>query len=182
MKSFTLFISGLFLSSSLMAAAVDTAQTKFTWTATKKMSAGHTGTVPLKSHDVKFDDKGNITGGEFVIGLSEMDVTDLSGEWKDKFLAHVKGGDFFEVEKYPTAKLVVTSVSGDTAKGKLTIKDKTQDVSVKFKKEGKNYTGKLVFDRTKFGVIYGSGNFFKELTADKVINNDVTVDFTLAVK
>ena len=182
MKSLSLFVTALFMSSSLMASGVDLAQTKFTWTATKKMSAGHTGTVPLKSHDVKFDDKGNITAGEFVISIAEADVTDLSGEWKDKFLAHVKGGDFFEVDKYPTAKLVLNSVSNGTAKGKLTIKDKTQDVSIKFKQDGKKYTGQLVFDRTKFGVIYGSGNFFKELTADKVINNDVTVDFTVAVK
>lgn len=162
--------------------SVDAATSQLTWKATKKVGAGHYGPLKLKSHTAKFNDKGEFVSGEFVADLTSFDVTDLQGEWRDKFLTHVKSADFFEVEKFPTATLVVSEVKGETAKGKLTIKGKTQDVSFPIKKSSTGYQGALVFDRTQFGVIYGSGNFFKELAADKIINNDVSIEFALAVK
>ena len=60
-------------------------------------------------------------------------------------------------------------------------KDKTNPISVSYKKEGKTYTGKMVFDRTKYNIVYGSGNFFKNL-GDKVIHDDVEVNFSIVLK
>jgi polyisoprenoid-binding protein YceI len=167
---------------STFAATVDTSTSNFKWTATKKVGDAHYGPIPVKSHKLETDEQGNLKGGEFVMDLTKVDVTDLQGEWKDKFLGHIKNADFFDVEKYPTAKLVLTSLTDGKAKGKLTIKEKTQDVEFNVKNTGNTYEGKLVFDRTKFDIVYGSGNFFKELTADKIINNDVTVDFKVVVQ
>ena len=124
---------------------------------------------------------GKITGGEFVADLTAFTVTDLEGEWKDKFLGHMKSGDFFDVAKYPTSKLVIKSVKGNKVTADLTVKDKTNEVTFDMKNKGNEYSGKLVFDRTKFGMIYGSGDFFKNL-GDKMINNEVTVDFKFVVK
>ena len=93
----------------------------------------------------------------------------------------MKSEDFFQVEKWPTAKLVIKSVKGEKVKGELTIKDKTNPVEFTAKNEKGFYTGTLKFDRTKFGMIYGSGNFFKNL-GDKMIENDVTLDFKVKVK
>ena len=39
----------------------------------------------------------------------------------------------------------------------------------------------LTIDRTKFGVVYGSGNFFKNL-GDKTISDDFTIDYEFVVK
>lgn len=163
------------------AATVDTAASSFTWKATKKVSKGHYGKIFLKSSSVKMaGDK--ISQGEFVMNMATFTVDDLEGTWEKKFLGHVKSGDFFDIAKFPTAKLVIDGQSGSALNGKLTIKDKTHPVKVSFKKSGKTYTGTLKFDRTKFGMTYNSGNFFKDLAADKVINDEVTLDFKVVLK
>lgn len=43
------------------------------------------------------------------------------------------------------------------------------------------YTGTLKIDRTKFGIVYNSENFFKDLVADKIINNEFDVTFKIIV-
>lgn len=84
--------------------------------------------------------------------------------------------------KYPTATLIIEKQIGkDQVQGKLTIKDKTNPVTLKFNKSNNEYTGKFTFDRTQYGIIYGSGNFFKELAADKIIKNEVTLDFKVVL-
>ena len=55
-------------------------------------------------------------------------------------------------------------------------------MKISYEKKNDRYKGTLSFDRTKFGVIYGSGNFFKKLTADKIINNEVNLDFDLKLR
>ena len=63
----------------------------------------------------------------------------------------------------------------------LTIKSKTNPIKVSYTKKGKTYSGKLKFDRTKFDMIYGSGNFFKNL-GDKIIHDEVVLDFSVVLK
>ncbi len=174
----------LFLSSLLIAfsaqAKIDTTKSKFQWTAGKVTGDKHTGIIPVKSGDLKMKD-GKIIGGEVVMDMKAFTVTDIESEkYNKKFITHVSGPDFFQVEKYPTATLKIKEqVGNNKIKGDLTIKDKTQPVEVTFTKKGETFSGKFSFDRTKFGVIYGSGNFFKELTADKVIKDKVDLDFQL---
>ncbi len=161
------------------AAEVDTAASSFKWTG-KKVTGQHYGTLPVKMASVK-EDKGKIVGGEIVLDITKMTVDDLSGDYEKKFLTHMKSGDFFDVEKWPTAKLVIEKVQGNQASGKLTIKDKTNPIKFKYSKKGDVYSGTLKFDRTKFGMIYGSGDFVKGL-GDKMIYNDVTLDFKVKIK
>lgn len=162
-----------------LAAEVDLGASKFTWKGTK-VTGEHVGEVKLKSAKVQ-DKDGKVTGGEFVIDMTTIAVTDLQGEWAEKFLNHVKTDDFFVVNKYPEAKLVIKSVDGDTYKGDLTVKGKTNPVTFKAKNSGKTYSGKLQFDRTKFDITYGSGSFFKGL-GDKMIHDQVEVDFKVVLK
>lgn len=172
----------LMISNATFGLDVDPTTSSFKWSATKKVGNGHQGIVKLQTQKSTFNDKGELQSGEYVIDLGSMEVTDLEGEWRDKFLTHVKGADFFDVGQYPTAKLVLSSIKGSKASGELTIKGKTQKVTFDVAKSADSYQGKLVFDRTKFGIVYGAGNFFKELTADKIINNDVTVEFNVTLK
>ncbi len=162
-----------------LSADVDLKKSKFKWRGTK-VTGEHFGEVPLKSGSVEVKDN-KITGGKFVIDLTKMTVTDLQGEWADKFLAHIKNEDFFEVGKYPTASLVIEKGDGKTISGQMTIKDKTNPISISYKKSGKTYTGKMEFDRTKYNIVYGSGNFFKNL-GDKVIHDKVEVTFSVVLK
>lgn len=165
--------------STVFAADVDLKKSTLKWEGTK-VTGKHFGKISLKSASV--DMKGDkLTGGEFVVDMNSFTTEDLEGEWATKLIGHLKSKDFFVVEKYPTAKLVIKSVVGKVATADLTIKDKTNEVKFDIKKIGKTYTGVLKFDRTKFGMVYGSGDFFKGL-GDKMIHNDVTVDFKFVVK
>lgn len=179
MKHLILILSALVFSFSSQALEIDTAASSFKWTGTK-VTGKHFGKLPIKSSKLT-DVKGKLSGGEIVLDITKMTVNDLTGDYQKKFLTHMKSPDFFEVEKWPTAKLVVTKLDGKKAYGKLTIKDKTHPVDFAYQEKSGTYTGTLKFDRTKFGMIYGSGNFFKGL-GDKMIHNDVTLEFTVKVK
>ncbi len=176
---FSILVTWFALSFAAQGADVDLAASKFTWKGTK-VTGEHVGEVKLKSASV-VEKEGKVAGGEFVIDMTTITVTDLQGEWADKFLNHVKTDDFFVVNKYPEAKLVIKSVEGDTFKGDLTVKGKTNPVTFKAKQDGKKYSGKLQFDRTKFDIVYGSGAFFKGL-GDKMIHDQVEVDFLVVLK
>ena len=99
----------------------------------------------------------------------------------DKLIGHLKNDDFFGVDKHPTAKLKVKHGMMGKMDAELTVKGITQPVTFSYKQEGKKYTGTLKFDRTKFGIKYGSGSFFDNL-GDKMIHDDVTVDFVVMTK
>lgn len=180
MKSLAILLSLLVSFSAWASGGVDVEKSEFKWTGTK-VTGKHFGKIPVKSAQVKRDKTQKVVGGEFVLDLTQFTVEDLTGEWQEKFVTHMKSEDFFNTAKWPTAKLVIDKMDGKVAEGKLTIRDKTETVKIPYKQEGNKYTGTLKFDRTKFGMIYGSGNFFKNL-GDKMIHNDVTVDFTVQLK
>ena len=158
-------------------AAVDLTKSEFKWTGTK-VTGSHFGTVPLKSASL-VEEKGQLKGGEFVIDLTKLTVGDLQGDMAGKLAGHLKSPDFFNVDKYPTATLKVKAVTGNTVTADLTIKGKTHPVKFDVKREDGAYSGTLKFDRTKFDMVYNSGNFFKDL-GDKVINDEVVLDFKVA--
>jgi polyisoprenoid-binding protein YceI len=168
------------LTISANAANVNLQNSSFTWKGTK-VTGEHYGPIKLKSAKLETNKSGEIKSGEFVIDMSTIKITDLSGEWGDKFLAHIKSADFFDIQKFPTSKLVIKSVKNNVAYASLTIKGKTNDVKVKFTQKGNAYEGELKFDRTKFDMIYGSGNFFKNL-GDKTIHNEVSLKFKVLTK
>lgn len=86
----------------------------------------------------------------------------------------------------PCAHAMVENSKIVNLTGNLTLKGKTNTISfplmIAANTSGSITTkAKFTFDRTKWGVEYGSANFFK-LAADKIINNDIQVSFTLEVQ
>lgn len=133
----------------------------------KTESSSHDGTVKVKSGNLVM--KGNeLAGGDFVLDMNSINATDLSGEYQGKLNGHLKNGDFFEVEKFPTASFKITSVKKNNDKvynrlvtGNLTVKGKTNTVSFPAKVNYANGTvslesNKFSFDRQKFDVAYKS--------------------------
>lgn len=133
----------------------------------KTESSSHDGTVKVKSGNLVM--KGNeLAGGDFVLDMNSINATDLSGEYQGKLNGHLKNGDFFEVEKFPTASFKITSVKKNNDKvynrlvtGNLTVKGKTNTVSFSAKVNYANGTvslesNKFSFDRQKFDVAYKS--------------------------
>ena len=92
--------------------------------------------------------------------------------------------DFFSVEKHNTASLVILSAKKEPngsfrAKGNLKIKGITNEVVVIFIPASEMMTAKLIFDRSKFNVRYGSDSFFDNL-GNRLILNDVVLDVSLS--
>jgi polyisoprenoid-binding protein YceI len=156
-----------------------------------KVGSSHDGTVGIKSGNITLEGT-DLKSLNVVIDMQNMTNDDLSGEWRDKLLAHLKNDDFFAVDKFPESKIVSTKVEslGNNkfkVTGDMTIKDKTQEVvfDVDLATQNNNLTGKtkFTFDRTKYGVQYNSGSFFKNL-GDKLILDDVemTVDIVASKK
>lgn len=165
----------------MAAKKVDIKNSTFKWTGTKKIGEKHYGSIVLKSAQWQ-EKKGKFEKATFVMDMASFTVDDLTGKWEKKFIGHVKNEDFFEVKKYPIATLVLDKKTKTSAKGMLTIKDKTHPISISFTQKKSTYMGTMTFDRTKFGIIYNSSNYFAKLAADRIINNEVTVEFKVILK
>ncbi|MFT4575294.1 MAG: polyisoprenoid-binding protein YceI [Polaribacter sp.] len=145
-----------------------------------KPTGSHNGTVKLVSGTMTIEN-GVIAAGEFVMDMNS--ITDADGS--TRLEGHLKNADFFDVEKYPTSKFVVTSSELEDGKvqvtGDLTIKDVTKSITISAiitEVEGaitfKSETFEL--NRADFNVKYGSKSFFANLK-DKFINDNMEISF-----
>lgn len=179
---------------------LDAAQSTLKWTGYHKGGMNpRFGT--LKGTGTLAVENGAITGGSFTIDINSL-VTDstsvdpsTSGGKKSTDLdAHLKTGDFFEVEKHPTAKFDITSVGAfdaattksvvegatNTISGNLTLKGKTVNVTfpAKVTVTGDEATlvSKFTINRQDWGLTYGTEGSPK----DWMISQEV--DIALDVK
>lgn len=172
---------------------LDTATSTVEWKAFKKMGSSHNGTIKLKSGEVEFK-KDVLVGGTFVVDMKTIANLDLatSPDYQTKLVGHLSSEDFFNAAKFPESTLKIKSVTKSgkdqyAIKADLTMIGNTQPVdftaTVKMDKGAAEGTTTLKIDRTKWGLKYGSGNFFKELAADKIINDEFELTLNLkAVK
>jgi polyisoprenoid-binding protein YceI len=162
---------------------IDAAKSGIVWTG-KKVTGSHTGTINLQSGSVVLKKK-VIIGGTFVVDMTTINTTDLkAGQGKENLDGHLKADDFFGVEKFKTATLVIKSYKTkskgvSTVTADLTIKGITQPITFDITVVGNTATAKLKVDRTKYGIKYGSGSFFSDL-GDKTISDEFELDVKLA--
>ncbi|MEO1486242.1 MAG: YceI family protein [Bacteroidota bacterium] len=162
---------------------VKASESTITWKA-YKVTGSHVGTISLKSGSLEFDgDK--LAGGEFVVDMTTINTTDLTGDYKNKLDGHLNSDDFFAVASNPTSSMVFTKVesTGKNAykvTGDLTIKGITKPITFAVSVYGSKATATLKVDRTKYDVKYGSGSFFDNL-GDKTIYDefDLVVDLQM---
>lgn len=146
----------------------------------KTEASSHNGKINLKSGNILM--KGNqVVGGTFVLDMTSINATDLSGEYQTKLNNHLKNGDFFEADKFPTATYTITSLKKNSDKvynyivnGNLTIKGKTNTVSFPAKIAYSKgvvslVSDKFTFDRQKFDVAYQSS------MQDVLVKNDIDI-------
>lgn len=153
---------------------ISPAKSKIEWFA-EKVTGKHNGTINLTSGEAIL--AGNkLVGGNFTVditSLKDVDVEDPT--YRGKLEGHLKSADFFESEKFPTAKLKITSVKGNLISGDLTIKGKTNPISfpaeISISKGKLAASAEITIDRTKFGLIYNSKSFFSTI-GDKAIYDD----------
>jgi len=124
---------------------------------------GHDGFINFKSgHFIKENEV--ITGGVFVIDMNSMTNTDIEEQvGKDNLIDHLKNSDFFEVDKYPLAKLEITKVDYETKttariEANMTIKESTKPINFRaeFFYDKKEMKTKFKIDRKLWGINYQS--------------------------
>lgn len=170
---------------------VDLAESKVEWLGRNLLNKHH-GCVALKSGSLEFTD-GKLTGGSFVLDLTRLDCGDLAGNTlHDVLIHHLQSDDFFDTARYPEARFAITGVEdlGTAAgspnvriHGDLTIKDRSHPISFEaaagLTPEGKPAAqASFCLDRTLWGVLYGSGKFFRNLAGHLV--NDL-VEFQVRI-
>lgn len=169
---------------------VDTESSVVKWEGGKISGDKHYGTIHLSEGAIEVKE-GVVVGGTFVMDMNTIDSEDLKddAEMKAKLEGHLKGSNaensdhFFNVEKYPYSKFVISEVNNvdgkQLIKGNLTIKDITKsiefpaqvfvtanDVVIK--------SSEFAIDRTEFNVNYKSGKIYDNL-GDKAINDDILI-------
>lgn len=146
---------------------VRTTESNLKWVG-KSLKDEHKGTLQLVSGGFQIAN-GNITTGEIIVDMKSIVCSDITDQ-KDNadLIEHLASDDFFSIEKYSTATLVILSAENKgnntfSINGNLTIKDKTQPLNfdATFAPEGNNVlvAAKLEVDRTLFDIKYKSKKF-----------------------
>lgn len=172
---------------------VDPASSQVAWTGTKKLGSSHNGNVNVKDGHFDVNDKGDVTGGTIVIDMTTISNEDLKSDpdSQKKLVTHLTSADFFNVSKYPTATFKLKSVkkgegNSATVKGILTMigKPKPIEFPATFTASKESLEGDAVvtIKRTEYGLKYNSGSFFKDLAAEKIINDDFTLNVKISAK
>jgi len=160
------------------------------WKGTKAIGGGHMGTVRFQDGVFNFKDN-QFENGTFTIDMNTIECTDV----KDKdsnadLVGHLKSGDFFDAENFPTAKVELYKmemINEGTYKcvASIQIKEVVRKMELELITQSKNdkhvLLGRLSIDRTQFGVVYNSSNFFKSL-GDKVIDDEIQLKFEIIQK
>ena len=143
-------------------------KSRIDWVGSKKNDF-HTGYFTVKGGTVQVE-AGKLKGGEFVIDLANVKVTDAAGA---KLEGHLKTADFFDVAKFSEATYKISSVTytndnNATIVGNLNLKGASLPVSFQVvirNSDEKGFFGEAFFslDRTAFGVNYGIGNVAKDV-------------------
>ncbi len=162
------------------------AESTVTWTGSKP-TGSHTGVVNLASGLLDIEN-GTLKSGEFTIDMTSISNTDMeAGKGKEDLEDHLKKGDFFDVEKFPTAKFEVASSEMKDGKlhvtGNLTLRGTTKSITIPAtisEADGMATFKSDVFsiDRTDFGVTYKSKKIDAALK-DKFINDLMEISFEI---
>lgn len=163
---------------------IDLAGSTVKWTGTMLGIKEHHGTVPAKEAAITV--KGpSVTAGKVVVDLSGIKPLDenYAPDGSEQgtragLVGHLQSPDFFDVANHPTAMFEITGVEGNTATGKLTVRgvtheEKVTDIVVTDNAGAITATGKLTFDRQKYGVAWSSGS------KDAVLNDNIVLEVTL---
>ncbi len=170
---------------------INTDASVINWEGYKPGQYGHLGTIKLTSGQLTLKD-GTPESGSFVIDMNSLDETTIEDpEKKAKLEGHLKSGDFFEVEKFPTGAFEMTGVAplegnadaNYTLTGNLTLKDSTKSITIPAmvtvgEGEVTVSTPEFSINRTEWGIVFNSGVI--GTLKDNLIADDVKLKITLA--
>jgi polyisoprenoid-binding protein YceI len=165
------------------------AQSNIDWIG-RKVTGAHNGTIGIKEGFLTFSDDGP-AGGRFVIDTTSIKILDVTDPAANaQFAGHLASADFFNSALYPEAILAITTAAsaGNNTyhiDGDLTIKGITHpirfDAQINDTGDTVSSFGKIIVDRTKFGMKFRSGSFFHN-PGDTLIYNDFDLIINISAK
>ena len=151
----------------------------------RKITGAHNGTIAIKEGEFSLNE-GKLTAGKFVVDTTAITVLDITDPATNaQFAGHLASNDFFASAEYPEAIFEITAVNNNHIEGNLTIKGITHtidfDADIHVTGDILTAMGKIIIDRTRFGMKFRSGNFFKDL-GDTLIYNDFELNVYITAK
>ena len=164
---------------------LDTSISSLKWTGKELSTKEHYGSLIFMSGNLILKNDQPLKG-KFVVDMTSLKNLDLPEDYRPRLEGHLKSDDFFSVSKFPEAYLEMESVikkaeNNFEVKGTLTIKEINHPITFTLLNNDSNWEAKLVFDRSKYDVRYGSGSFFENL-GDKLIYDDIVIETKLVFK
>jgi polyisoprenoid-binding protein YceI len=164
---------------------IDATSSKLLWKGEMLGLYSHNGQINFTSGKVNLKD-GKIISGEAVIDMNSIkpldDAYEATGQkTKEGLVGHLSSPDFFDIANNPTASFAITSISGNSGKGNLTLRSTTleetiQDIVITPQGESVKINGSVTFDRTKYGVKFAMP------VKEKVLSNDIIMNFEIVAK
>jgi len=169
-----------------MSSTIDLENSYVQYTGYKNVGKSHTGKIFFKSGTVELEN-GDLAGGEFAVDMNTITNEDIGVALRKKFVKHLKSDDFFDVENHSTSSFTISSVINKVEggfthiiTGLLTIKGQTEEIqipaNISISGDKVELIGNTKIDRTKFGIKYASGNYFKDLSANKLVRDQFLLE------
>jgi polyisoprenoid-binding protein YceI len=174
---------------------VDTAASRIRFTG-HGVGKNHPGIFKLSNGTVAIAND-SVTGGTFTIDIKSMDLEQKEGPIQSKLRPHLMSGDFFDAEKFGTAKFEITGIapyspgSGDTSvvdganfnvSGNFTLKDVTKNITFPARIDLDGNTlkarGNFDIDRRQWNMNYGND----KTLGDGFISETVNIELDLQAR
>lgn len=137
----------------------------------------------------------SLSGGSFVINISSMKMEQKGADIENKLRPHLLSGDFFDAERFGTARFEITNVAPYEPKdgskslveganysvsGNLTLKGVTRNVTfpAHVQLEGNTLKGRANFDidRTQWNMNYGNDRTLGDQFISETVNIELYIE------
>ena len=180
-----IFAFATIAASSLSANKFELLEHRIEWKGSTAIKS-HEGLLSPQSFDVSLGEEGTIESLSVVIDMDSIDVTDITGNKRDKLMGRLRSEDFFFVSEYPTASFTMAEFKDGQLHGKITIRGITKDsiIPVNVEPVGDNQwklSGKFSFNRHDFDVNYQNSGL-SGATKNKFIRKAIEVSVELLIR
>lgn len=178
---------------------LSTTESQVFWKGTPAFEyGGHEGTLKFASGNLTLGKDGKIQGGSFVIDMKTIKSTERNAKEKgdNNLESHLKGDDFFAVQKYPQATFIMTKINKTAepnkyaVQGNLNIRGVTNQITftafIDNNKESITAKASLFFLRSSFGITYKAPSLFASnifsSAKDHLIADEIPIKLDMVFK
>lgn len=166
---------------------VDTEASTLEWYGERPLGSTENGIVQIAEGQLTLMGT-ELVDGSIVIDMTTIEPTSKTGDMLGMLTGHLKSDDFFAVETYPTATLVIKSAEPTDVENQYRV---TADLTIKATTDEIQFltdvvvgdgtlaaTAEIIVDRSIYDVQFGSGSFFDNL-GDDLISDEMRMTVSL---